>query len=266
MSLFSQFDCFLLDMDGVLWLSDTPIESGVSFANRIIEEGKQRLFLTNNSKLLRESYREKLTGIGIAGVTVEEIITSGFATAAWLRRERSLEGATAFVMGGDGLKTEIASTGVVLIEPEEAVGSTFVIVGWDTELSFERLRAAALAIRAGSEFIASNDDATYPTPDGLWPGAGAIVAAVTTASGRRPVTIGKPHPEMMEMALSVSGCARERTLVIGDRLETDILGGLNAGLKTLLVLTGVATREDVAESSIRPDIVVDDLSSLSAGA
>jgi 4-nitrophenyl phosphatase len=175
------------------------------------------------------------------------------------------EGRRAFVIGEEGLTSELKPLGMELVGPVAASRVDYVIVGWDREFDFNKLKAAVLAIRDGAHFIATNADATYPTPEGLWPGAGSIVAAVSTGSGQVPVVVGKPNPLIVEIALDRMASGPKETLLIGDRLDTDILSGIAAGIDTLLVLTGVSTPEEVNETGIRPTHVRDSLSAMLNG-
>lgn len=259
MNALDLFDGFIFDMDGVLYIQNEPIESALSFANVVRSSGKRRLFLTNNSKFTRDEYREKLTRMGVAAVEESEILTSAYVAVLYLRENREIEGRTAFALGGRGLLAELESAGIRVLEGDAGRAADFVLVGWDTELTFERLKNAVLAVNAGADFIATNDDATFPAPDGLWPGAGAIVAAVEKATGKVPLIVGKPHRCMMDAALERLGGQPDRILMIGDRLETDILGGRRAGLATALVLTGVSKREDLAGSELQPDYILESL-------
>ena len=259
MNVLDLYDSFVFDLDGVLYIQNEPISSGIAFANRVSFAGKQRLFLTNNSKYTRADYRDKLSRLGVSGVKEEEILTSAYAAVFFLKKNRDIKGKSAFALGGLGLREELKSAGMTVLEGDAGRGADFVLVGWDTELTFDRLKNAVLAVNAGAEFIATNDDATFPAPDGLWPGAGAIVAAVERATGRTPVIVGKPHRYMMDIALARLGGPSERTVLIGDRLETDVLGGRRAGIKTALVLTGVSKREDVERSELQPDHVLESL-------
>ncbi len=262
MSVLELFEHFIFDLDGVLYIQNEPVESGIAFANLVLDAGKRRLFLTNNSKFSRRDYAHKLARLGVAGIEEEEVLTSSYVAAEFLKLNRDIAGKSAFAVGGHGLREELAAAGLELLEGDEGRHADYVLVGWDTELTFDKLKNAVLAIGAGAEFIATNDDATFPAPDGLWPGAGAIVAAVERATGQHPVIVGKPHRCMMDVALEKLGGKPERILMIGDRLETDILGGRRAGMRTVLVLTGVSKREDLAKSELQPDYIVESLEEL----
>ena len=253
-----KYSNFLLDMDGVIYLNQQPIPEAIAFVGRLREMRKGILFLTNNSKYTRSEYREKLAGMGIEAGE-EEFMTASVATAAFLAENHDLEGRTAYVIGGRGLVEALSGTRLRLLTGEDGRSADFVIVGWDTELTYDKLRIASLALHAGATFIATNYDATFPAPDGLWPGAGSIVAALETAAGREALVVGKPSVYIMQAALTEMGGKADTTLMIGDRLETDILGGWRAGLDTCLVLTGVATLEDLEGYKPQPDLVVESL-------
>ena len=253
-----RYRSFLFDMDGVIYIHTHPIPDAATFINRLRDMDRKVLFLTNNSKYTRGQYEAKLVGMGIE-CSEGEIMTSSTATASFLEENYELRGKTAYMIGGDGLREELSKTGLRLVEEEEGKQAEYVVVGWDTELTYDKLKIACLALHAGAEFIGTNSDATFPSPEGLWPGAGSIIASLEKAAGREALVVGKPNIYMMQAALSQVGGKADSTLMIGDRLETDILGGWRVGLDTCLVLTGVANREDVEDYQPRPDLVVDSL-------
>ncbi|RJP31295.1 MAG: HAD-IIA family hydrolase [Actinobacteria bacterium] len=258
MATSDRYSDFLLDMDGVIYLNQEPIPDAVTFIRRLREMGKGILFLTNNSKYTPGEYRIKLSAMGIEA-SEEEFITSSVATATFLEENYDLEGKTSFCIGGPGLVEALSETRLNPLAGEEGRSADFVVVGWDTELTYDKLRIATLALYSGAVFVATNRDATFPAPDGLWPGAGSIVAALETAAGREALVVGKPNVYMIQAALSRTGGKTDRTLMIGDRLETDIVGGWRAGLDTCLVLSGVAVREDLEGYSPQPDLIVESL-------
>ncbi len=249
---------FLMDMDGVVYRGGQPIADAAEFIGRVRGMGKKVLFLTNNSRYTRGEHRERLSAMGIEA-SEEDFFTSSVATAGFLEENYDLEGKGAYLIGGRGLREALSSTPLRILRGEEGRRADFVVVGWDVELTYDKLRIACLALYSGAAFVATNDDATFPAPEGLWPGAGAIVAALQTAAGREALVVGKPNVYMMQAALSLTGGKADHTLIIGDRLETDILGGWRAGLDTCLVLSGVASREDLEGFEPRPDHVVDSL-------
>jgi HAD superfamily hydrolase (TIGR01457 family) len=258
------FDAYIFDMDGVLYLRDQPIGSAVRFIALLRQEEKQVLFLTNNSKYSVEYYRRKLKRMGIAAGGAD-ILTSSLVLREYLEEKHRLTGKTAFVIGGRALELEVDASPLELVRGEEGKQADFVVVGWDTHITYEKLKVACLAIFNGAAFIATNDDATFPTPEGKWPGAGAMVGALERSTGKRPVVVGKPNLYMMEAAMRRLDAKKKRTLMIGDRIETDVLGGRRAGMKTCLVLTGISGREDMENARPVPDYVVGDLSELAQG-
>lgn len=254
---------FIIDLDGVLYLLNEPIEGSAETINRLTELGRSFVFLTNNSASTPFQYVEKLGKLGME-VEPEQVVASTHAIGRYLDLNFDARGMTAYVIGEDGLREEIASRGLRLLEGDEGRGADFVFVGWDRSFDFEKLKTAVIAIRKGARYIATNIDATYPTPEGLWPGAGSIVAAVTAGGGREPYVAGKPNPLIVELALERLGVGAREALLIGDRLDTDIRAGLLAGVDTMMVLTGVSDEEEIESSGIRPTYVRDDLAALFA--
>jgi len=249
----------LFDLDGVLYRGKKPLPGAEEAVKLARSRGYRVFFLTNNSTRTRAQYVERLRSMGIE-CDESDVITSGYATAEYLKSVAP-NGARLFVIGEEGLKVELRLAGF-LISDEEPVD--FVVVGLDRKFNYEKLLRAQQAILKGAEFIATNPDSTYPTEEGLIPGAGSIVAAVERASGRKPTLIGKPQPFMLELALRLSGARREECVVVGDRLDTDILAGNRAGMVTILVLTGVTTEEEArrAEGDLRPKFIIPDLRGL----
>jgi 4-nitrophenyl phosphatase len=196
--------------------------------------------------------------MGIEGVITDQIVTSGTTTVDYLRTHYPA-GSVVHVLGGDGLKAMITGAGFTLSEE-----ARIVVVGIDFKLTYDKLRRATYLIRAGADFIGTNDDATYPMPEGLSPGTGSLLAALRAATDREPTLMGKPNQPMYDAALHVMGTERSATLMIGDRLNTDIQGAQAAGLLAALVLTGVATRESLISNPVVPDGVFDDLPALMA--
>lgn len=260
-ALLDRYSAFIIDLDGVVYLLNDPIPGSIGVVEALQAGGTPFVFLTNNSSLTAEQYTKKLAGMGLR-VGPENIVTAGQAVGRYLELEHRTDGRTAFVIGEDGLVAEVAGSGLGILSGGEARGADFVIVGWDRSFDFEKLKAAVIAIRNGAKYVATNADATYPTPEGLWPGAGAIVAAVTTGAGVEPVVVGKPNPFMVQLALERLGVGAREALLIGDRLDTDIETGLAAGVDTMLVLTGVSLPEDVANSSVKPTYIGSSLKAL----
>jgi glycerol-1-phosphatase len=252
-----RYEAFLLDLDGVLYRGDEPVPGAVETMAALRDAGRRPVFMTNNSWMAPEQVAEKLKRLGI-GATAEDVVTSAQATAALLARDG--EGTTAYVLGGEGVRTALRDQGIATVDGEpERVG--FVVVGWDGELTYDRLRTATVLIGRGARLVATNADAFYPAPGGeLWPGAGAILAAVETASGRRATVVGKPHRPLFELATERAGT--RNALVVGDRIETDIAGAVAAELDAALVLTGASTAADLVGADAQPSLVLDDVRGL----
>ena len=248
-TLHEGYDALLFDLDGVLYRGDDPVPGAAEVLQRLRAAGATIRFLTNNSARTPDQVAEGLARMGMEA-DPREVVTSAGATAALLRRE----GATgsAFVIGERGIRSALAGIGIEVVDgtPERA---DLVVVGWDRELTYDRLRTAALLIQRGARLVATNADATYPAPDGLWPGGGAILAAVVTATGATPTVVGKPSRPMFEAATDAIGATHP--LVIGDRLDTDVAGAAAMGWDSLLVLTGASRNEDLLLASALPTYI-----------
>lgn len=241
---------FLIDLDGVLRKGAAPIQGAPELLHAL--DSFAYLIVTNNSTRTSNEYAKNLRSIGLP-ISPHNILTSAQATAMFLKSNRSYS--TAWVVGERGLHSEIKKIGYEISETCECV-----VVGWDRTLTFHKLETACLAIRNGAEFIGTNPDLTYPSERGIIPGCGAILSFLEACTGQKPLIIGKPSPLIMELALE--SLQDTDVYVIGDRLDTDIQAGINAGLKTILVLTGIETEESLSASSIHPTHVFEDLKSL----
>ncbi|MCY4009492.1 MAG: HAD-IIA family hydrolase [Anaerolineaceae bacterium] len=243
-------DALILDMDGVLWRGEEALPGLAEFFTAARARGLPCALATNNSARAPASYVGKLAKMGVADFPSTHILTSGTVTLAHLREH--FPAATALhVLGGDGLREILSAAGFRLVEREAAA----VVVGLDRHVSYRKLTNAMRCLQEGAAFIATNQDSSYPTPEGLAPGAGSLVAALAYASGRPPTNIGKPAAPLFQAALAVLGTRAARTLMIGDRLETDILGAADIGMPTALVMTGVTSTDRLRESSLQPDFV-----------
>jgi HAD superfamily hydrolase (TIGR01457 family) len=251
------YDAFLFDLDGVLYRGDEPIAHAAETVTALRERGKRLAFVTNNAARTPDAVRAHLATAGVQA-TVEEIETSALTTASALAT-RGI--GSALIVGEDGLRTALTDAGIVPTSVDDRPEA--VVVGWDRSITYESLTAASVAIQRGAAFFASNDDPSYPAPDGLtWPGAGAIVAAIAVASGSQPEVFGKPNPPILHAALARAGGGRP--LVIGDRISTDIEGARRVGWDSALVLTGISTRDDLGASGMRATYVLEELSELLA--
>lgn len=251
---------FNFDMDGVLYRGDEALPGVGDLLNALTLREIGYMLATNNSMATAAEYVEKLARMDI-DVPEESILTSAMATRDYLR-ETLPEDAGIFVIGMPALRTQLfRDTAFRAIQYGEEVPDA-VVVGLDKTFTYEKLLMANQAIRAGARFVATNADATLPTEAGLVPGCGSIVAAIATASGHIPTVIGKPEPLLLQMASERLGVAPADSVMVGDRLDTDILAGARAGMLTVLVLTGVSTRDEIAEAPVLPDLVFTDLNAL----
>jgi 4-nitrophenyl phosphatase len=249
---------YLVDLDGVVYHGDTVIPSAPGFFRFLRDRGIPFLMTTNNSTLGPPQYVEKLARMDIQ-VAESEVLGSADATAAYLAQQ-SPAGGRVFVIGEEGLKSAIETAGFELAESDVQ----YVVVGLDRDLTYRKLTTAVRLIRAGAAFVGPNPDTTLPTDDGIIPGAGSFQAALHAATGVRPLIIGKPEPTMLVIGSERLGLTPAETAIIGDRLDTDIVGGHRAGLQTLLVLTGVSSRADAAAAEVKPDHIFEDLPALQA--
>jgi 4-nitrophenyl phosphatase len=246
----------LIDMDGVMYRGATALPGASELIAFLDEQGINYLMVTNNSTLSQAQFSQRLANMGIL-VPERRIITSAVATAAYLSTLAPI-GARVNVIGEEGLLGEVRKKGFVIAGRE----AEYVVVGWDKTISFDKLKTACLAIRDGATFIGTNPDKTYPMERDIIPGAGSILAALVAATDVQPIVVGKPEPIIIEQALRILEARAEETASLGDRLDTDILGGHRAGTATILVLTGISTPEDVRRSPIQPDYVFQDLTYL----
>jgi HAD superfamily hydrolase (TIGR01457 family) len=256
-SLADAYEAFLLDLDGVLFRGDQAIPSAAPTVDALRAAGKRLVFLTNNSARTPEQVAEKLRALGV-GAKADEVVTSAQATAELLAREATGRPGTAYVIGQDGIRTALRDAGITVLDGDAGARSDFVVVGWDGGVTYEELRRATVLVRGGARLVATNADASYPAPGGeLWPGAGAILAAVETASGARATVVGKPNPPLIESALARAGT--RNALVVGDRVETDIAGAEATGLDAALVLTGAGRSSDLLDSDALPVAILPDV-------
>ncbi len=246
----------IIDMDGVLYRGRRPLPGAKEFLHHLEERDSAYILATNNSTRTPEEYVVVLKEMGI-GVVPERILTSALATADYLGNLLP-QGARLYLIGEEGLYSALAAQGFEFGEG----GVEAVVVGMDRELTYEKLRIATVAIRQGARFVGTNPDTSFPAEEAIVPGAGAILAAIEAATGVQPTVIGKPEPTLFQMALQRMGATEEETAVIGDRLETDILGGQRCGLTTILLLTGISQQQDLEASDIKPDYTFESLTQL----
>ena len=255
------------DIDGVIHRGATLLPAAREALQDVLARGLLLRYVTNNSTQHRSAVAARLAGFGLPAGP-ELILTSGAATATWLRH-RLDPGSPVLVVGGGGLVQELSEVDLAPryageVEPAAArTGFSAVVVGLDRGFTYRTLAAAQQALLHGALFVATNSDATFPAEDGLWPGGGALVAAVATAAGRAPVVIGKPQVELARVLAGPIGLSPEEILFVGDRLDTDIAWAHRAGMRSVLVLTGVTQARDLeAPDAPRPDFVLPDLHGL----
>ncbi len=252
----------ILDMDGVLWRGDAPIGDLPAIFARIQARGWKVAFATNNGSRTPEQYVTRLAQFGVSAEPWQ-IITSSLALADLLAKQFApCQGRKVFVIGEIGLQKALQDKGFAILTLEEAELAEIVAMGIDRQIDFRKMVEATLLVRRGVPFYATNPDKTFPTPRGEIPGAGAWISVVVTATGTEPIYAGKPAPYLLELARQRLGTPPENTLVIGDRLETDIAAAQAAGLPCALVLSGVSRREQAADWNPPPDYIAEDLSAL----
>lgn len=251
------FDGIVCDLDGVLYRGSDAISGAAEKIAALRARGTRIVFATNNATATVDAYLRRLEQLGLRPDRTQ-VLTSA-VVAGEIVAERGWAGRTCFLIGLDGVREELVRAGVRLVDGDAGRVAELVVTSGDWRFSYDKLRTATFALRNGAEFLATNDDLTYPAPDGLWPGAGAILAAVEAASGRKAEVVGKPNLPMMEAAARrLQGC--ERIAVIGDQPATDLAGGRALGWTTILVLSGVtASAEGVAPA---PDLVLRSLADL----
>jgi 4-nitrophenyl phosphatase len=266
MESFTNVLALIIDMDGVLWHGDQPIHGLTDFFQTLRIQKLPFILATNNARLTQDQYVTKLAKMGVQ-VSPDEILTSSMATALYLANHFTPSETRVFVIGEDGATQPLIELGFTLTGLYELnddknnpnMGADVVVCGMDQKLSWDKLATATLNIRAGATFIGTNADTTLPTERGLTHGNGAILAALEAATGVAPIIIGKPEPIIYQQALALLGIAPDQTVAIGDRLETDILGAVRTGIRSLMVLTGVSSEDDFKTVDYRPTWVMADI-------
>ena len=259
MKRFSELQGLIFDMDGVLWRGGKPLPGIESTFSLLRRRGTPFVLATNNATQTFEEVRARMEAVGVS-IQPHEVLTSAVGAASYLRKHVP-EGSAVYAVGVPALRRALEQAGYLVQESSEGVAA--VVVGMDWSLTWEKLAEACYALMDGAFFIGTNPDLTFPTERGLAPGNGAILAALEAATGREAIIFGKPEPHLFTEALQRIGTPITHTVAVGDRLETDILGGKRAGLPTALVLTGVTTAEQVASSDLQPDWIFEDLEELS---
>jgi NagD protein len=245
----SEIECWLTDMDGVLVHENAPVPGAAELLQQWRDQGKPFLVLTNNSIFTPRDLAARLKASGL-DVPEESIWTSALATADFLKSQ--IPGGSAFVIGEAGITTALHEAGFVMTE----TSPDYVVVGETRNYSFEAITKAIRLIGNGARFIATNPDATGPSAEGPTPATGAVAALITKATGMEPYIVGKPNPMMFRSALNKIGAHSESTGMIGDRMDTDIVAGIEAGLYTILVLSGISDQAEINRYPFRPDEVL----------
>jgi NagD protein len=252
MSARGSAQCWLTDMDGVLVHEDKALPGAVDFLQRLAERDRRFLVLTNNSIYTPRDLSARLARAGLQ-VPEEFIWTSALATADFLAEQHP--GGSAYVIGEAGLTTALHEVGYVLTDADP----DYVVLGETRTYSFEAITQAIRLISAGARFLATNPDVTGPTPDGPLPATGSVAALITKATGVEPYFVGKPNPMMFRSAMNRIHAHSESTMMVGDRMDTDVIAGIEAGLDTILVLTGSTSAEQVSRFPFRPGRVLDSI-------
>ena len=247
----------LIDLDGVLYRGRTALPGAEQFIRFLQQQNTAYRLVSNNATMTPQQYVEKLAGMGI-DVPADNIVTSALATRFYLE-EQEQSGKKAFVIGEKGLLDAVSQAGLEIVSDRPA---DWVIIGLDRHATYHDFEIATLALESGARLLASNADASFPTEQGLVPGAGALLAVLTTATGMKPIVVGKPEPLMLELAMRQMRGSRADTAMLGDRLDTDIEAANRLGIPSILILTGVSKRSELHDSPWRPDLVVNDLSDL----
>ncbi len=252
----TNYQGIIFDLDGVIYSGNSLIPGAKELTSYLQRERIPFIFLTNNSSKSVEQISEKLTALGLNNINTNQVLSSAVAVGLWLTKNISID-QKIFIYGMNGLREQVLSLGYQLTEDQDA---DLILAGLNMDITYEKLARASLAIQNGARLVASNADLTYPTERGLLPGAGSTLKALTSASGKEPeVVLGKPSKEFFALAEDLLQVTPSKILMIGDRLDTDILGAKQAGMNTLLVLTGVTKKSELASSEIRPDYILESL-------
>ncbi|WP_223692633.1 HAD-IIA family hydrolase [Leifsonia poae] len=250
-----EIECWLTDMDGVLVHENHALPGAADLIQQWRDQGTPFLVLTNNSIFTPRDLAARLRASGL-DVPEESIWTSALATADFLKSQ--MPGGSAFVIGEAGITTALHEAGFIMTDTDP----DYVVVGETRSYSFDAITKAVRLIGKGARFIATNPDATGPSAEGPLPATGAITAMITKATGMEPYVVGKPNPMMFRSAMNRIGAHSENTAMVGDRMDTDIVAGIEAGLHTILVLTGISDKSEIERFPFRPDEIVDGVADL----
>jgi 4-nitrophenyl phosphatase len=253
----SAFRYLIIDVDGVLRRSQQPLPGATDFLPWLQRRGIGYRIVTNNSMSPIPRLCATFGHMGI--MADEEHVISSATGTRWLLRRLAPQGGRVFVVGEEGIREALFQDGFFVPDDQKA---DFVVVAIDRSVTYDKLSRACTLIRNGARFIATNTDSTYPMETGVIPGSGAIVAAVSVCAGLDPLVVGKPEPTLYNMAMDQMGAEPEETAALGDRLETDIIGAINAGIASIMVLTGISSLKDVESSSYKPTFIFEGLPDL----
>jgi 4-nitrophenyl phosphatase len=264
MTSFFNINALIIDMDGVLWHGNNPLPGLKEFFSTLRKHQLPFILATNNASLTAAQYISKLDTMGVS-VSPSEVLTSGMATAHYLAQKFDPTITDIYVIGESGATQPLKEQGFTVTERHDpknfdsAYAADIVVCGLDRTLSWDKLATATLNIRAGAHFFGTNGDTTLPTERGATIGNGAILAALEAASGVKPTLIGKPEPIMYRQAMTLLGADPTQTIAIGDRLNTDILGAVNAGIRSLMVLTGISSEDELKTIDYQPTWIMQDI-------
>ncbi|EHL79525.1 TIGR01457 family HAD hydrolase [Bacillus smithii 7_3_47FAA] len=244
---------YLIDLDGTVYKGTEKIEAAGEFVHRLKKKNIPYLFVTNNSSRTPEQVAAKLRDFDIPA-TKEQVYTTAMATANFMYEKKP--GASVYVIGEEGLREALKEKGFRFVDENP----DFVVIGIDRSINYEKLTLACLGVRNGATFISTNSDIALVTERGFLPGNGALTSVISVSTQTEPIFIGKPSPIIMEQALEALGTSKEETIMVGDNYDTDIRAGINAGLDTLLVHTGVTLKEHLERYEVKPTYTVDSLS------
>lgn len=248
-----QYKGYLIDLDGTMYKGADEIDGAKQFIDYLNQHDIPHLYVTNNSTKVPEDVVKKLAGFGIEAKP-EEVVTSALATAHYIKQENAQ--ASIYVIGEGGLRQALLNQGLTLIDDTHV---DYVVVGLDTKVDYDKFSQGTLGVRNGAKFISTNQDISIPNERGFLPGNGAITSVITTSTKVQPTFIGKPQPIIMDMAMDVINLPKEKVAMVGDLYETDIMSGINAGIDTIHVQTGVTSKEELAEKDQQPTYTFKDL-------
>lgn len=248
----TSYNGYLIDLDGTMYRGNEVIEGAIEFVDALVTEDIPYLFLTNNSSKTQADVADHLNGMGIKA-TAENIMTTSIATAKYISNQKA--GARCYVIGESGIRNALEQEGLILAD----TNCDYVVFGIDREITYEKYAIACLEIRNGATFISTNSDIAIPTERGLLPGNGALTSVITVSTNQQPIFIGKPEAVIMSEALKVLGTKHTDTLMVGDNYNTDIKAGINSGVDTLMVFTGVTPFSDYSSLEVKPTYHVQNL-------